>query len=711
MKLQTILVTLTILLSALNAQSLFEIKDASDNTVFSISDDGLRVFNLGDTLMVISASEIRANLSNSKDRGLSRSFSISTNTTGKGPLANVLEVTTDNTIMREGSLGEEYTNFSPRNIFLGLNAGANTLQLKNGKWSGSDNVFIGNYSGVTNYSGQNNVFMGFESGYNNYDGDYNVFIGYTAGNQNTSGNRNVFIGYEAGVGNGSGSSNTFVGEASGSANTGGIGNSLYGRNAGFSNSTGDYNTIVGYESNTANQTGSYNSCFGVESSKWNYLSGSSNSIFGYRAGYGIAVGSNTYSNNSYFGTQSGFSTTTGSNNSYFGYQSGYSNNTGSGNVFIGYQAGYNEIGSQFLYIDNSNTTQPLIWGDFDGDIVKINADFSVKYHTDLPSLDVDQTLRVDGATYLNAGVDVVGNSTIDGTLALDLGTSVNEFSIDGTMVGNSDNAVPTERAVRTYISSYVSANGDDLGDHTATANIRLNGRYLSNDGGNEGVYVDTGGDVGIGTSSPGYNRLKVISSTGITNISGATGYFENSYSAGIGLAALATSTDAAFYAEQKNTTSTTANIAKFASRYGGSWSEKMNIRSTGRIYTPYLASGTGTYLVLTSSGEIAKYSSSKKFKKDINPLAIDNAKFMQLRPVSFKWNERSATENKQDYGLIAEEVEKIDKDLAIYNTDGTIEGVDYQKINIMLLKVVQDQQNRIDKLESEINEIKNLIQK
>lgn len=33
---------------------------------------------------------------------------------------------------------------------------------------------------------------------------------------------------------------------------------------------------------------------------------------------------------------------------------------------------------------------------------------------------------------------------------------------------------------------------DNLGNHTATQNIKLNGNYLSNDGGNEGVFVSTG---------------------------------------------------------------------------------------------------------------------------------------------------------------------------------------------------------------------------
>lgn len=47
-----------------------------------------------------------------------------------------------------------------------------------------------------------------------------------------------------------------------------------------------------------------------------------------------------------------------------------------------------------------------------------------------------------------------------------------------------------------------SAMADNLGNHTATANIQLSGNWLSNDGGNEGVRVDADGNTGIGTNSP-----------------------------------------------------------------------------------------------------------------------------------------------------------------------------------------------------------------
>jgi len=51
--------------------------------------------------------------------------------------------------------------------------------------------------------------------------------------------------------------------------------------------------------------------------------------------------------------------------------------TGSNNIFIGYQSGFNESGSNKLYIDNSNTTTPLIYGDFSKDSLSINGKLNI----------------------------------------------------------------------------------------------------------------------------------------------------------------------------------------------------------------------------------------------------------------------------------------------------------------------------------------------
>ncbi|MCK4980549.1 MAG: hypothetical protein KAS62_09140, partial [Candidatus Delongbacteria bacterium] len=158
-KLHTIAILLIALM--LNAQALFEIKDQNDSTVFQISNDGLRVFNLGDTLMVISATEIKANIADGKGKALSRSFSVTTSTTGKDGAVNVLEVGTGATKMREGTDGYQFTDFSPDNIFIGLNSGINSIPIGP---SGMDNIFIGNESGLANEDGYSNIFIGSRNG-------------------------------------------------------------------------------------------------------------------------------------------------------------------------------------------------------------------------------------------------------------------------------------------------------------------------------------------------------------------------------------------------------------------------------------------------------------------------------------------------------------------------------------------------------------------
>lgn len=59
-------------------------------------------------------------------------------------------------------------------------------------------------------------------------------------------------------------------------------------------------------------------------------------------------------------------------NTIVGYQAGYGTTTGVSNVFLGYQAGFNETGSNKLYISNTSTSNPLIYGEFNNSILRIN---------------------------------------------------------------------------------------------------------------------------------------------------------------------------------------------------------------------------------------------------------------------------------------------------------------------------------------------------
>jgi hypothetical protein len=78
--------------------------------------------------------------------------------------------------------------------------------------------------------------------------------------------------------------------------------------------------------------------------------------------------------------------TTGANNTAIGFRAGQTNKIGNRNLFLGYLAGQNETGDDNLYISNSNTATPLIYGKFDSTgstagRVKINGNLEIKTKT------------------------------------------------------------------------------------------------------------------------------------------------------------------------------------------------------------------------------------------------------------------------------------------------------------------------------------------
>lgn len=129
-------------------------------------------------------------------------------------------------------------------------------------------------------------------------------------------------------------------------------------------SSGTDNVSLG---TSAGSNGSFNVAVGKQAG--DVVTGSYNAFVGNLAGR--YNGSASY--NAFFGARAGHNTSTGGNNTFIGAYAGHNNTSGSGNVFIGKDAGYNETGSNKLYIDNSNTSTPLIYGDFGTNKVGINA--------------------------------------------------------------------------------------------------------------------------------------------------------------------------------------------------------------------------------------------------------------------------------------------------------------------------------------------------
>ncbi len=157
-------------------------------------------------------------------------------------------------------------------------------------------------------------------------------------------------------------------------------------------------------SQALNYTGTH---YGLTTGDVPLLIGSGSSSFGFETGK-VTFDSNDNARNiqnSFFGAYSGYSSSTGDNNVFLGYRAGYSNN-GSSNIFLGYRAGHNETGSNKLYIDNSDTSTPLIWGDFSTDKLRINGMLGVGRN---PNYQLD----VAGDTYVRGNLFVFDGGYLD----------------------------------------------------------------------------------------------------------------------------------------------------------------------------------------------------------------------------------------------------------------------------------------------------------
>ncbi|MGE5343738.1 MAG: tail fiber domain-containing protein [Candidatus Omnitrophota bacterium] len=230
--------------------------------------------------------------------------------------------------------------------FYGLDAGTLSTGIDNafmGKSAGKLNTgdcscIFGSMDGATGTFGHFNTFIGCNAGYSISTGYDHTFIGYNAGKANTEGHDSVFVGYDSGYGDIAERQNTYFGALTGVSAVTGKFNIFIGTYSGYYNTSGEKNTVIGYYAAFKNNTGSQNTLIGK---------------------------------------YSGGIITSGSRNTFLGYATGYSNSVGEGNVFLGYQAGYYEFGSNKLYIANSTTSTPLIYGDFAASKLRVNSSLGI----------------------------------------------------------------------------------------------------------------------------------------------------------------------------------------------------------------------------------------------------------------------------------------------------------------------------------------------
>jgi hypothetical protein len=125
------------------------------------------------------------------------------------------------------------------------------------------------------------------------------------------------------------------------------------------------------------------------------------------------------------------------------------------------------------------------------------------------------------------------------------------------------------------------------------------------------------------------------------------------------------------------------------------------------IYGQSVDPGTGSGTYIDSDGKLGTMLSSRRFKRDIEPMDTASEPILALKPVTFHY--KADAKNTPCFGLIAEEVAKANPDLVVRNKKGELLSVRYDQINAMLLneflkehKKVEEQQATIAELKAEV---------
>ena len=539
---------------------------------------------------------------------------------------------------------------------------------------------------------------------------------------------NAALGMHALANNTSGFQNNAIGFNSLNQNISGENNNAFGTAALYENTNGDENVAMGTSALLSNKTGNGNVAAGVYSSR-NNLSGYSNVAIGNNAQYSnvngtniVAIGDsalyhNTMSHNLAVGSKALYENTTGVSNTAIGSQSLYNNLTGNQNTAVGRIALYaNTTGIQNTALGNQAARYNQTG----------NANTAVGF----------QSLLFNVANNNNTAV---GNGTLANTIS-DNNTAIGHSALNDNTIGFSNTAVGTDALATNTTGNYNTAIGYrantwGTGFTNATA-IGANAQAGCSDcivlGAVNGYNgATTSSKVGIGITNPqktlhvnpngaggiligndmttgGYTGMHM----GISQASGGYSFIQSVRAAwpSTTYGDLVFNLSGGNVGVRKAAPLTPLHI-KQSTDYDGMGGLRLERNENGNYWD---ISNTYADVLIFSYKSVDKVrfsnidgaiwtSSDLRLKKDIQNFEAALPRLMKLEAKSYHYkdNEESAP---LSYGFIAQEVEKIFPGAVSSDGSNGMKSIAYQRLNIMAIKAIQEQQVMIELLKQQLTD-------
>ena len=119
----------------------------------------------------------------------------------------------------------------------------------------------------------------------------------------------------------------------------------------------------------------------------------------------------------------------------------------------------------------------------------------------------------------------------------------------------------------------------------------------------------------------------------------------------------------------------------------------------------------GSPVVVGGGGQLGVVASSRKFKDDIEPMEKASEGILALKPVTFHYKKNIDPDRTAQFGLVAEDVEKINPDLVVRDQAGKPYSVRYDAVNAMLLNEFLKARRQIDAQQKQIEALTAGLQK
>jgi hypothetical protein len=321
-------------------------------------------------------------------------------------------------------------------------------------------------------------------------------------------------------------------------------------------------------------------------------------------------------------------------------------------------------------------------------------------------------------------LNTADSNTAVGAAALLLNTT----GIENTAVGtdalvHNDTAQQNTATGAFALFSHVSGNANTavganalFNDATGQVNTAIGaGALFTVNSGFNGSF-----NTAVGAGALGNNTSADNTAVGSTALGNNTSGHDNT---GVGISALPNNTMGSNNIALGGFAGQSVSTASHVICIGSAGGNNDNSCWIGQIFNA--SSPGGSAVFIDANDRLGTVTSSKRFKEDIKAMDKASEALFALQPVKFHYKKQIDPAGKSQFGLVAEDVEKINPDLVVRDKEGKAYSVRYDQVNAMLLNEflkehrafveeqgkVEQQQKEIDGLKAELKEQRSLIEK